>query len=265
MKELTLKELQTIEIEILKDVHDFCLNNDIKYSLYGGTAIGAVRHGGFIPWDDDIDIVMPRSDYEKFCKIYSSNKYQLIERRQDKNSMIAYARVCDNKRTVCKSKCPWYEKGEQGVFIDVLPADGYDSDDASLYDECRVLRKESLRIRNAILADDSDNSAKLLANKKLWSKAGDIIDRLIEKSMTYKFGEVDSWAVLCWTYPENTVYPLFAFDDVELVKFENDSFFLLKGVDVMLTNAYGDYMQLPPVEKRVPPMGGSDIFYWKTM
>ena len=70
MQELTLKELQQASLDILKDVHSFCEANQIQYSIAYGTLIGALRHKGFIPWDDDVDIVMPRPDFERFCKIY---------------------------------------------------------------------------------------------------------------------------------------------------------------------------------------------------
>lgn len=268
MKELTLKELQSLEIEILEDVHEFCINNELRYSLYGGTAIGAVRHSGFIPWDDDIDIVMPRPDYEKFCNSYSSDRFRFIERRNDDNSMLAFARVCDDKRTICKSNLPWH-KETNAVWIDIFPADGYDSRDMTLYNECLSLRSESLRARQVFI--DYSISYGIIANVKLFIKkilynknsAGKIIDRLIEKSMTYKFGECDSWAVLCCPYSKRTIHPIDTFKDVKLVPFEKDSFCLLNGVDRMLTNVYGDYMQLPPPEKRVPPMQASDKFYWK--
>ena len=69
----TLRNLQLTELEILKVVDDFCNKYDIKYSLYAGTALGAVRHKGFIPWDDDVDIVMTRDKFEKFCEMW--NKY----------------------------------------------------------------------------------------------------------------------------------------------------------------------------------------------
>ena len=83
MKEMTLRELQLFALEILKDVHQFCTQNNIKYSLYAGTLLGAIRHQGFIPWDDDIDIVMPRDDYNRFCQTYQSERFCIATRDND--------------------------------------------------------------------------------------------------------------------------------------------------------------------------------------
>ena len=81
MKQMTNEEIQQVSLKIMKDIHDFCVKNNISYSLYGGSAIGAIRHKGFIPWDDDLDIAMPRPDYDRFIKTYRSEKgYKALAR-----------------------------------------------------------------------------------------------------------------------------------------------------------------------------------------
>ena len=91
MIELTLKEQQNIGLEILKDVHGFCVSRGIKYSVAYGSLIGAIRHNGFIPWDDDVDIIMPRPDYDLFCQEYCSDAFDVISRSTDPSCAIAYA------------------------------------------------------------------------------------------------------------------------------------------------------------------------------
>lgn len=79
METLSLKDIQGVLLRIMKYIHSFCVENDIKYSLCGGTLIGAIRHKGFIPWDDDIDITIPRPDYDRFVKIFKdSDEFKLF-------------------------------------------------------------------------------------------------------------------------------------------------------------------------------------------
>lgn len=151
MKELTLRELQNEELNILKDVHSFCKKNNIRYSLYGGTLIGALRHKGFIPWDDDIDIIMPRPDYDRFCKNYKSVNYKVADMHSEKSFMLAFARVYDDKRTTSISTYPWISK-DVGVWIDVFPADGLSLDESKIkwmYKKVICLRRLILLSRGA--------------------------------------------------------------------------------------------------------------------
>ena len=98
MKEMTTADIQQVSLDILKDIHSFCQKENIKYSLAYGTLIGAIRHRGFIPWDDDVDIMMPRPDYERFIRTYhSAQGYEILPEGEE--SMIAMARVYDVQRT----------------------------------------------------------------------------------------------------------------------------------------------------------------------
>lgn len=123
MERLNIKEIQGICLRILNHVDAFCRANKIQYFLDSGTLIGAARNKGFVPWDDDIDIVMPRSDYERFQKEFiDSAEYKLFAPSRG-NSLLPYVRVCEMARTYLVSKSKWTEN-VTGVGIDVFPLDG---------------------------------------------------------------------------------------------------------------------------------------------
>ena len=120
MKKLSVKEIQNIQLNILKEVADFCDKFNIKYFLGCGTLCGAVVRKSFFPWDDDIDILMPRKDYEKFLAIFQSKKLKLLT-CNNKDYYYPYAKVVHSKTIAfeCKNHIADY-----GVFIDVFPIDG---------------------------------------------------------------------------------------------------------------------------------------------
>lgn len=152
MKEMTLKEMQNFELDILKDFHEFCVSNNIRYSLDGGTLIGAIRHKGFIPWDDDIDVVLPRPDYEKLCSLYQSEKYRLKCFQNDKNCYLGFARIYDFKYTTFDTRYPWCKDKNVGLWIDIFPADGApDNEDElqKLYGKVLEYRMKTMKPRYA--------------------------------------------------------------------------------------------------------------------
>ena len=122
---MNLEELHEFCLEIAKDIHRFCVENGVRYSLGYGSLIGAVRHKGYIPWDDDMDILMPRPDFDFFCEHFSSTKFKLATH---KNAYIAYARVYDNSRTYCRTLGRWLKYEREGVFVDIFPMDAVSSD-----------------------------------------------------------------------------------------------------------------------------------------
>ena len=100
MKEIKKDELRTIQLDILQKVHNFCISHNIRYSLAFGTLLGAVRHGGYIPWDDDIDIAMLRHDYERFRIEFKDSVCQFCDCRTDKDIQIGFGKVVDTRTLV---------------------------------------------------------------------------------------------------------------------------------------------------------------------
>ena len=123
MKQITdIHELRQLQMGILDHVHAFCEANGLTYFLSSGMLIGAVRHGGYIPWDDDIDIYMPRCDYERFLQIYSdpSGVYRAIDPQRDPKYYYTFAKVIDQRTLMLEKEVKGYEIG---VYIDIFPLD----------------------------------------------------------------------------------------------------------------------------------------------
>lgn len=272
MQELNLNELQTIGLKILIDFHNFCSNSDLKYSLAYGTLIGAIRHKGFIPWDDDIDVIMPRPDYERFCKTYKSNKYKISSYECDSDCRVTFCRVYDDNLTIVKSFIPWNKK-EHGAWIDVFPVDAAEDD----YDEFskRVAHiyksfKKLQRHRRGILHFSSSLNTKSLFHlliKKIIYMNGALVTiymkKVIKEATKYKFGSTHHWGLIAFnSYGNRDYHKNELFADIIDVDFEHFKFKALVGYDEYLRNIYGDYMQLPPEEDRKPKQTYLHV-YWK--
>ena len=123
MKEIYLEELRVIQLELLQQIADFCEKNNIKYFLAYGTLIGAIRHKGYIPWDDDIDIVMPRDDYDRFLELYNEAYpfSKVVDMYNTKHYGFAFAKVHDVRTIIYETQ---YAQDSFGVFVDVFPIDG---------------------------------------------------------------------------------------------------------------------------------------------
>ncbi|SHJ30150.1 phosphorylcholine transferase LicD [Fibrobacter sp. UWP2] len=273
MRELTLKELQAFALDILKDVHQFCEKENIRYSLAYGTLIGALRHKGFIPWDNDIDICMPRPDYERFLKTYKSNHFELafFGKECKYDSLIAYARVFDNKRTVAQSG-HWIAQ-PAGVWIDIFPLDGVPDDFDEfkklyndLHDDWAKIIGKKIQFRRFSHCSGIKEALKLLYHKirrrnglgghKMQKEYNERIARI-------PFGTARFYSQLAVMDNGPVEHlPVGSYDERILLDFDGAKFYAIKDYDTALRAVYGDYMQLPPEEDRVPHQSFIK-FYWK--
>lgn len=260
MQELTLKELQQVSLDILKDVHTFCETNKIRYSMAYGTLIGAVRHKGFIPWDDDVDIVMPRPDFERFCKEYKSDHMQLIYYDNDKTALAAFARVCECDRTGFQTERPWTTQ-HSGVWIDIFPLDGVTNQ------EEYIKRYNHLKRISPIVYKFRRQNHHIVDTDSWWSRTKTILARIIGINGLLPHALLKRIVSIMtkYDYDKCTMYGqmsclddgaiLFSKQDFQstvLLDFEDTRFMAMNGYDNVLRQIYGDYMLLPPEDKRVP-------------
>lgn len=274
MRELSLKEIQTISIEILSEVHNFCVLHHLRYFLMYGSLIGAIRHKGFIPWDNDIDIVMPRNDYDRFCNTFKSNIFQIVS---DKSSdcYINFCRVYDVDRTVVKTITPYHSRKQQGgVWIDIFPLDGAEDDYRAF--QSRVVRMSRLWIlqcqerqsKASISSGITFSKRVKLFLKKMILFDGALLNvvkkQLFSMSQECVYGTTHHWTQVACVDDGIKNYQLNEdIEDFSLAEFEGHSFYIPNGYDRILRNIYGDYMVLPPENQRIPKDSKHIKFYWR--
>lgn len=265
MKSLTKEEAKTVLLEVLEAIHQYCSKHKLSYALCGGALIGAIRHGGFIPWDDDIDIIMPRNDYEVLMKDFNSenDRYILHCLRNDKEYNLPFAKIEDT-HTILVEKSN--SGKEMGISVDIFPADlmGLDIDSSrkivSKLKIIKTLYKGKLvrpNKRNSIVKIIGMYSVKLFCFPISLRRLAEIIEK---KCLHAGIEDAKYMGCLCWGYGEKEIMPCELFDEYTTICFEGKSFMTFNMYDYYLKKIYGDYMQLPPIEKRCSPHEISGIY-----
>ncbi len=251
----TLRQIQLIQLEMLQEVDRICKKCNIQYNIIAGTLLGAVRHGGYIPWDDDADVALLRPEYEKFrkaCKTeLDTSRFYFQDHRNTKGYRWGYGKL-RRKNTVFLRENQEHMPYEQGVFIDIFPLDGVPDNYwlRSLKNfECFCVRKIFWSPVGAV-ADKNPIKRQLykVLQKLPDEKVYEYYHRMIRKA-----GRKKTRMVRILTFPTpNNEYGYYRnwYENSTDTWFEGINFQGIKDYDSYLSFKFGDYMELPPPEKR---------------
>ena len=272
MKKLSSFEIKKLQLEMLIDFADFCDKNSLTYYLAGGTLLGAVRHKGFIPWDDDIDIMMPREDFNKAVLLYNHQYYKLNFITNNNDWIEQIAKICDTRTYLFNSMMKNNEINDINcVSVDVCPIDGLP--DNLLKQNLNFLcSKILISIHSAsILAlkptkrfDDKyagvfcwkrnlRNIVKYLlislfgmSNPRLWIN---LLNNIVTKESFYSKDYVAG--IVSCVHGSKEKMPRNIYEPKKKYEFEGCNFWGPNDSDYYLKRLYGNYMELPPLDKRV--------------
>lgn len=271
MLDLELWEVKEIELNILNEFHSICIENNLRYSLAYGTLLGAVRHKGFIPWDDDIDVMMPRPDFMKLVSIFDSKckdpNLSLISMYNNDRYFAPLAKIHD-KRTRVFQKYGQNEKEHFGVYIDVFVIDGLpETGEMEFYSFANKLREKwgfscrkifALHKSRNLLRDIAGSIYSLIYKIRGYRFYRDMYDSFCR---SFEFESADNVAVI--EFGEGLEKEKMKKEEIESfseLQFEGSLFHVIPNYEQYLVRMYGDYMQLPPENERISKHGSR--FVW---
>ena len=255
---LSIAEEQQAELQVMKELHAYCVKHGLRYILGYGTLLGAIRHKGFIPWDNDMDVIMPREDVEKLVELNKTEpigqNVRLFHYTTDANYHYPIVRAC-NTKTIVE---PTYLReliDDMGVWVDIFPMDGYIKSKL-VYQ--KPLRNFYLKMMNATMyIQESESGAKAFVRRsiiKLMPNKNHRYERKLSKLCAKsRYEDSETVCVLCEEEPPFEKQ-IMSREDVEnpvLVPFEDAEFYIPRNADKYLTMQYGDYMKLPAEEDRM--------------
>ena len=252
-------------LDILKAFMQICEKHGLRYYCCAGTAIGAVRHHGIIPWDDDIDVIMPRPDYDRLLEIAKHEdfgKYEIITPYSDPTYPLYFSKISDKETTLIEER---ERPCVIGLFVDIFPLDATDDD----INKAKRLKDKYTKIINRLNAVSTHNTfgeyMKLLTDPNEWGRfaiktlaffsRSSIRRRLIaqmdEISHRYDYDKARNVQVYTGSYGYKEVFPKEWLGEGKMFPFEDVIVPLPQEYDKYLRHFFGDYMQLPPVEQRI--------------
>lgn len=252
-------------LDILKAFIQICNTHHLRYYCCAGTAIGAVRHHGIIPWDDDIDVIMPRPDYDRLLEIAKHEdfgKYEVVTPYNNESYPLYFSKLANRETTLIEEK---ERPCIIGLYVDIFPLDATDDDE----EKAKALFRKYSKIINRLNAVSTHNTfgdyLSLLTQKKTWGRFAiktlafffrkQIRHRLIrqmdEMSHLYDFDKAKNVLVYTGSYHYKEIFPKKWLGKGKEFPFEDTTVLLPEEYDKYLRHFFNDYMQFPPVEKRV--------------
>ena len=253
-RKVTDEEIKRIQLEMLDEIDAFCRQHNIRYSLAFGTLLGAIRHKGYIPWDDDVDIIMPLPDMLRFKQEFRSDKLMYcdidtVAHYEYHFSRIAYKPTYSKKGLITKS---------YGISIDLYPVVGMTSEESDIQKFLQDLqplyhkRMKSIELKNKLI--------KLLPIKTIWGFDSTI--KHFYDSVILRYPYESSTAFLhAGSVRRVNIFEYDVFESVTNVSFEGHTYMSVGDWDKYLRHCFDDYMQLPPEDQRHPYHGF--VYYWK--
>lgn len=254
----TLKHLHKVQLMILKDFINICEENHINYFVYGGTLLGTIRHKGFIPWDDDIDVIMFRNDFEKFNNFMSNNpnkKYNFFNVLNEETYHYTFGRL-SLKNTLFEEEWCAQVNYTQNIFIDIFILDNVPNNKIKRFiHKWSSFTLNQLTMYSLIKFDNTSKLKKTVQNaiyyllKILPISPNSIKLKCVKSFSKYAKDECDQ---VC-DFPAICQMPIYNKKDwlpLKKAKFENIEVNIPNNPDSILTRIYGNYMELPPKEKR---------------
>ena len=262
-KPLELEEIQKVNLETMKFISKICDQEGIKYIIAYGTLIGAIRHKGFIPWDDDLDIMIPRPDYERLVKYFNDHRKELLPYRamnmqNTKGYPHMITRICDTRYRVVvdnENECG------MGLFIDCVCMDGCGNtleeannimDSVKKYSHLIFLSQRkhlelgtTTKLKRKLMKPFAYFYAKIIGTKVLSNRLLSLVDTSLYDTSKYV-------ACLIWpTYYNREILKKEYLEERILVDFEDAKFYAPRDYDGYLRQLYGDYMTPPPEKDRI--------------
>lgn len=261
-----IREIQQMELGIMEYIHEVCQKIGVKYFLAYGSLIGAVRHKGFIPWDDDMDICMLREDYEKLQDYLIANpddRYEVMSYKNNLNYVYPFMKVQDNQTYLLEEDVRI--DSNMGIYVDIFPVDGYEDDSVFKDKMTRLIKKRQL----SCYTFKGITNTKSLLNSLIryisviifyFTNTNKYIRGIDELAQSRKVDDYELVDYLIYKDMNKPVWKREWLNQTITGVFEGKEFMIPKNYHEILTSDYGDYMQLPPVELR---FSHHDFQLWK--